>query len=335
LKKSKVQFIKFAVSGLLLGLTTMGIATQAQAAKVSPESKVKTTVKVNEMMRVKTSSTTATSKITAAFWNYPYGSNKAAKKTHWVKNYANKTLIATKQATLKNGLKYYYVKVASKPSVQGWVYTKWLRQMSMVSLGDSITKGWTGVDYATTPYPKQVGETLGMTSTNLGENNGKVVGSSSLDLTYNIDNHNFDKDDVATISYGVNDYFHDLSLMSVQSTLDQELTELQAQYPNLQIFGLLPLNCYVADATTGEYVSAATTMYKDHAYTLNDLRDMEAEVYKAHNIKVLDWRDYEGTIIPTDDARMTVFGDQRLHPTQATYTEMSGYISDFLQNNIK
>ncbi|WP_054736913.1 SGNH/GDSL hydrolase family protein [Secundilactobacillus similis] len=207
--------------------------------------------------------------------------------------------------------------------------------MSMVSLGDSITKGWTGVDYATTPYPKQVGETLGMTSTNLGENNGKVVGSSSLDLTYNIDNHNFDKDDVATISYGVNDYFHDLSLMSVQSTLDQELTELQAQYPNLQIFGLLPLNCYVADATTGEYVSAATTMYKDHAYTLNDLRDMEAEVYKAHNIKVLDWRDYEGTIIPTDDARMTVFGDQRLHPTQATYTEMSGYISDFLQNNIK
>lgn len=328
---SKKQLLKLSM-GLILGFTTFGVATQAHAAKVSPSYKVKKTVSVTEHMKIDTSVSTYK---TAAFWSYPYRSNAAAKKTHWVRNYKNKALVATKEVTLKNGLKYYYVKVASKPAVKGWIYSKNLRQMSYVALGDSITKGWTGSSYAADPYPAQVGKDLGMTTTNLGQNNGKVVGTSSLDLTYNINHHNFKNDDVATIAYGVNDYFHVASLTDVTTTLDSELDSLEKQYPNLQLIGILPLNCYVKDATSGLYVSAAITAYSSHAYTLDDLRDAEASVYKAHHIKVLDWRQYEGQLIPTDDSRTSVFGDNRLHPTQATYNLMSDIISNVMSDNLK
>lgn len=324
--------MRVLLAGAFFSVAALSLAPQAHAAKVSANSKIKKTVSVSERLTVITSASSAK---TAAFWSYPYGSNAAAKKTHWLKNYTYKSLIATKEATLKSGLKYYYVKVASKPSVKGWIYSGNLRQMSYVALGDSITKGWTGVSYATNPYPAQVGDTLGMTSTNLGQNNGKVVGDSSLDLTYNIDNHSFKNDDVVTIAYGVNDYFHDQDLSDVKQTLSTEISNLKSKYPHLQIVGILPLNCYVKDANSGLYVSAAITPYSTHAYTLDDLRDIEASVYKGHSIKTLDWRDYEGQLIPTTDSRKTVFGDERLHPTQKTYTAMSGILSNFLSDNLK
>lgn len=323
---------KVTASGLLFLLAVTGMATQAQAATVKADSKVKKTVSVNQLMKVKT---TAKSYKTAAFWSYPYGSNAAAKKTHWVRNYAYKALTVTKQATLANGLKYDYVKVNAKPSVHGWIYSGNLRQMSYVALGDSITKGWTGGSYAPTPYPTAVGKSLGMKVTNLGENNGQVVGDSNLDLTYNIDHHNFKDDDVVTIAYGVNDYFHVSTVSEVEKTLNTEVKALKAKYPHLQIIGMLPMDCYVKDPVSGLYVSAAITQYKSHAYTLNDLRDGEESIYVKNKIKTLDWRDYDGQLIPKYDSRDTTFGDERLHPTQATYTQMSNIIEYFLSENVK
>ncbi|MTV83329.1 SGNH/GDSL hydrolase family protein [Secundilactobacillus folii] len=326
------NLLKVAAVGFVFALGITGVTTQVKAATVNPDSTVQKTSSVTEFMKVKT---TAKSYKTAAFWNYPYGSNTKAKKTHWVRNYANKALTVTKMATLKNGLKYYYVKVNSKPKVRGWIYSGNLREMSYVALGDSITKGWTGTDYAMTPYPTEVGKALGMTVTNLGENNGQVVGDSKLDLTYNIDHHNFKNDDVVTIAYGVNDYFHTQTVAEVQSTLNKEIKVLRAKYPHLQIFGILPMDCYVKDQASGKYVSASITDYSSHAYNLNDLRDGEQSVYTKDKIQTLDWRNYDGQLLPRYDSRDTAFGDTRLHPTQATYTQMSNIIEYFLGENVE
>lgn len=317
----------------MAGLLVFTISSKASAAKVDKNYAVKTTTKLSERARVVTVKDPTT--MTTAIWNYPYLSNKNAKKTHWLKNYTNKTLLVTKQETLKNGMKYDYIKVANKPTVKGWVYDKWIRQMTMASLGDSITKGWTGSDYAANPYPEVAATEMGMSVTNYGENNGEVTGDTDLDLTYNIEHHSFKNTDVITIAYGVNDYFHVLSLAKIQSTLDADLTELQAKYPDAQIVGILPMDCWVLDATTNTYVNAADTLYKDHAYSLNDVRDTEKSVYEAHNVKVFNWADYESEFLPNDDSRLTFFGDNRLHPTASSYEKMGKVLATYLESNLK
>lgn len=330
---SKHHILKAVLGSAMAGLLLFGISSKASAAKVDKNYAVKTTTSLTE--RAKVVSVKDPTKMTTAIWNYPYLSNKNAKKTHWLKNYTDKSLLVTKQATLKNGMKYDYIKVASKPSVKGWVYDKWIRQMTMASLGDSITKGWTGSDYAADPYPEVAASKTGMSVTNYGENNGEVSGDTDLDLTYNIENHSFKNTDVITIAYGVNDYFHVLSLAKIKNTLDTDLTELQAKYPDAQIVGILPMDCWVLDSTTDTYVNAADTLYKDHAYSLSDVRDTEKEVYEAHNVKVFNWSDYESEFLPNADSRLTFFGDNRLHPTASSYKKMGSVLATYLESNLK
>ncbi|MBZ2201794.1 MAG: SGNH/GDSL hydrolase family protein [Lentilactobacillus hilgardii] len=267
-----------------------------------------------------------------AMWTYPYRSNKLAKKTHWLKNYAKRSLMVTKSATLKNGLKYDFVQVANKPSVYGWVYAKNLQQMTMVSLGDSITKGWTGSSYATSPYPQLVSQQLYVLDTNLGQNNGKVVGDTNLDLTSNVTTTNFKKVDIATIAYGVNDYFHS-SLTDVTQVLDDQIKGIKHQNPTIQLFGILPLNCYVTAFGTDQQSDAYSTVGY-HDYTLSQLCDAEAEVYEDNGVKYLDWRSVDPDIVPTT-IDTSIFGDGKLHPTQATYNQVGTDIANFLEKNLK
>ncbi|MFT8907535.1 MAG: SGNH/GDSL hydrolase family protein [Lentilactobacillus diolivorans] len=317
---------------LLLILTLSFFAVQfsqtitGNAAKVNPMYRIATTKSVSLRMKA------VNYKTKTAFWNHPYRSNKASKKTHWLRNYSSRSLLATKQATLKNGLQYYYVKVARKPSVAGWIYAKNLTQMTMVSLGDSITKGWTGSSYATAPYPQQVGSQLMVKDTNLGENNGKVVGDTDLDLTQIVNQTDFSHYDIATIAYGVNDYFHS-SLDDVKQVLDEQIKAIKAKYPSLQLFGILPLDCYVTSFGTDQETDAYnTTGY--HDYTLGELCTAEAQVYAQNGVKYLDWRTEAPDIVPATIDN-TIFGDNLLHPTQATYDKISTVISAFLEENVK
>ncbi|MFD1126200.1 SGNH/GDSL hydrolase family protein [Lentilactobacillus raoultii] len=304
----------------------VGNTATVRAAKVDPNYRIASIKKSN--LRVKAVRYNAKT----AMWNYPYRSNRAAKKTHWLKNYAKHSMVVLKTATLKNGLRYYYVQVAKRPSVTGWVYAKNLQQMTMVSLGDSITKGWTGTSYASDPYPKLVATQLGVTDTNLGANNGKVVGDTVLDLTANVTNTIFKNYDIATIAYGVNDYFHS-SLSDVTQVLDDQLKAIKQQAPKLQLFGILPLDCYTTQFGTDQLSDAYDTIGY-HDYTLGQLCDAEADVYKANGIKYLDWRTATPQIVPTT-IDTSIFGDGKLHPTQTTYDQMGTVITNFMEQNLK
>lgn len=298
----------------------------AAAAKVDPNYRITTTKKIN----LRTKAVNFNNK--TAIWNYPYRSNKRAKKTHWLKNYANRSLMVTKQVRLKKGLQYDYIQVANKPSVSGWVYSSYLKQMTMVSLGDSITKGWTGVSYATTPYPQIVANQLYVQDTNLGQNNGKVAGDTALDLTQNVTNTSFKNYDIATVAYGVNDYFHS-SLDDVTQTLDEQIKAIKRQNPSLQLFGILPLDCYVTQFGSDQ-MSIAYDTVGYHDYTLGELCDAEAAVYQSNGVKYLDWRTADAELIPSA-IDTSIFGDGKLHPTQTTYNQIGTDVATFLKQNLK
>lgn len=320
-------------TGLLFGLLSFGQAVKGQAKpKVATAYTIKATSKIPLRLRAKPSATTAASKV--AIWSHPYRSTPKAKKLHFVKNYKNRTFVVTKQATLKNGLVYYYGHVQKKDKVAGWVYKGNFRQTNLVAFGDSITKGWTGVNYAPNPYPQQVGTSLGINVVNKGKAKGKIVGDSSLDLADNIFSTKLKAYDYATVGYGINDYFKTELFHSVPETLDAQLKVMEEANPKLQIFGVLPLDAYVKDKETGTYELAMETNYTE--YTLSDLLNALAAVYKKHHIPYLDWRKYQADVINTSYGYPSAsFGDERLHPTQSTYTKMAKIMTTFLNENIK
>ncbi|KRK49466.1 GDSL family lipase [Secundilactobacillus kimchicus] len=329
---SKKQVALMASLGLLFGALLGGQTKTGHAAKVTDPYQIKTTEKITARLRLKPAAAQADSKV--YMWSKPYRSSVSAKKIHLMKNYKNRTFVATKQATMNNGLVYYYGHIQNNDKVVGWVYKGALKQSNMAAFGDSITKGWTGVDYATNPYPALIGSAMGINVVNKGENSGKVVGDTNLDLTYNVDHTKLASYDYATVAYGVNDYFKTETIYSVEETLDRELTAMKKANPKLQIFAFLPLDAYVKDKESGQFGLANVTNYTE--YTLSDLVDLEKSVYAKHKIPVLDWREYESEIIDTKNGYPCAsFGDNRLHPTQETYDKMAKIMETFLDKNMK
>lgn len=93
------------------------------------------------------------------------------------------------------------------------------------------------------------------------------------------------------------------------------------------------MNCYVTAFGTDQQSDAYSTVGY-HDYTLSQLCDAEAEVYEDNGVKYLDWRSVDPDIVPTT-IDTSIFGDGKLHPTQATYNQVGTDIANFLEKNLK
>lgn len=277
--------------------------------------------------------------------NKQAGSAKDFAKVTW---YTEKKAVIDRTAQGSGNSVWYYVKSGSGQQA-AWIWQGNLEPISegnfdiamknsdyfkgkkIISLGDSITKGYDGYETLDNMgYPTWLSRYLNTSVTNAGYNGAFLCDGGEEetdgDMTPTVNSHNFKNYDVATISYGTNDYGHvSNSLADIETTLRQNIKKMKSDNKNLIIYGILPITRYDADSNSDNVIGKG-------GFTMNDLRDAEAAVYKSYNIPVLDWRN-DSTQLITDANHKYRLYDERLHPTAKTYQLMGREIAKFMIDN--
>jgi len=286
---------------------------------------------------------------------YVYTSSTLQKQLGNVKTLGTTTWYVTGAAKIDRSSqgsgysKFYQVK-SGNGSQTGWVWngnlqpisegtfniamknSDYFNKQNIITMGDSITRGYDG--YETLDglgYPNWLARYLNTNVTNVGYNGAFLVSTednqTTGDLTTTVDSTNFKNYGVATIAYGTNDYGHtDSTLDAIQDTLAQNIQKMQSENKNLIIYGILPLTRY------DKYGANSDEVIAQGGYSINQLRDAEAEVYKRYNIPYLDWRSVDPNLI-TDSNHESRLWDERLHPSAKTYQLMGRDISKFMIDN--
>lgn len=193
-------------------------------------------------------------------------------------------------------------------------------KMQIVMLGDSITQGWDGHKTVAKPMSKIISETLGFTVSNLAQGGSEVSGNRSNDAATILAAHKFTKYTIAIVMYGTNDLnLSANSLDQVKNSLQKLIERLYHDNSKMLILGITPPQSFL--------VGNKMTDKGKGGYNQSQLCDAELKVYQANNCYTLDWRDNP---IITASNRQATLGDQRLHPTQATYQLMADRIIDHL-----
>lgn len=210
-------------------------------------------------------------------------------------------------------------------------HSDYFKSNKLITMGDSITCGYDG--YQTLKnlgYPTWLSRYLNVKVTNVGYNGAFLAGSDDNatpgDLTTVVNDHNFKNYNVATIAYGTNDYGHTTSsLDDIKAELDKDIKKMKSDNPDLIIYGILPITRYDNNVNSDDVAGQA-------GYTMNELRDAEAQVYKDNDVSYLDWRNDSKQLI-TDANHISRFNDGRLHPNPMTYQLMGREIATFMINN--
>ncbi len=273
------------------------------------------------------------------------GNVKTLGKTTW---YTEKKAVIDRSAQGSGNSVFYYVK-SGNGQQSGWIWQGNLQPISegtfniamknsdyfkgqkIITLGDSITKGYDGYETLDNMgYPNWLARYLNTSVFNAGFNGAYLCDTGDLstdgDLTPTVNANNFKNYNVATIAYGTNDYAHTSStLADIQSTLTAAIQKMKSENKNIIIYGILPITRYDGTTNSDEVIGKG-------GYTMNELRDAEAEVYKDNNIPYLDWRN-DTTQLITDANHETRLYDERLHPSAKTYQLMGREIAQFMINN--
>ncbi|MCY9807346.1 SGNH/GDSL hydrolase family protein [Lentilactobacillus senioris] len=202
------------------------------------------------------------------------------------------------------------------------------KNKKVVTLGDSITHGYDGMENLEDgTYPQWLQRYLNTSVDNLGYNGAFLATESTGgDLTTMVDKTDLSKYDVATIAYGTNDYGHSrYTLDAVKDVLVDDIHTMKQKNKKLVIYGILPITRYDNDQNSDDVAGIG-------GYTMNELRDMLANVYKSEGIPVLDWRNDAKQLI-TDSNRTYRLFDERLHPSARTYQMMGSEIAKFMIAN--
>ncbi|WP_237047503.1 SGNH/GDSL hydrolase family protein [Lentilactobacillus curieae] len=273
------------------------------------------------------------------------GNVKTLGKTTW---YVTKKGVIDRSAQGSGNSVFYQVKSGNGKQT-GWVWhgnlqsisegtfdigmknSDYFNKQNIITLGDSITHGYDG--YETLEgmgYPNWLARYLDTNVTNVGYNGAYLCPTESAstdgDLTTVVNANNFKNYGVATIAYGTNDYGHtDSNLDALKDTLAQNIRKMRSQNKKLIIYGILPLTRYDYKENSDETIGKG-------GYTMNELRDAEAEVYKQFDIPYLDWRDVAPGLI-TDSNYKNRLWDERLHPSAKTYQMMGRDIAKFMIDN--
>lgn len=286
---------------------------------------------------------------------YIYSDSGLTKTLGSAKDFANVTFYAYKKVTIDRSAQgsgnsvFYYVRSGSGKQT-GYVWhgnlegiaegtfniamknSNYFKSNKIITMGDSITCGYDGYQTLTNMgYPTWLSRYLNTKVTNVGYNGAFLAqGDGNVetpgDLTTVVNEHNFKNYNVATIAYGTNDYGHSTnSLDDISAELTKDIKKMKSDNKNLIIYGILPLTRYDNNTNSDEVAGQG-------GYSMNQLRDAEAQVYKDNNIPYLDWRNDAKQII-TDANHTTRFNDGRLHPNPMTYQLMGREIAQFMIKN--
>ncbi|GAY72009.1 hypothetical protein NBRC111893_155 [Lentilactobacillus kosonis] len=286
---------------------------------------------------------------------YVYTSSTLQKQLGNVKTLGTTTWYVTGAAKIDrtaqgSGYSKFYQVKSGNGAQTGWVWngnlqpisegtfniamknSDYFNKQNVISMGDSITRGYDG--YETLDglgYPTWLSRYLNTNVNNAGYNGAYLVSTEDAfttgDLTATVNATNFKNYGVATIAYGTNDYGHtDSTLEAIQDTLAQNIQKMQSQNKNLIIYGILPLTRY------DKYGANSDEVIAQGGYSINQLRDAEAEVYKRYNIPYLDWRSVDPNLI-TDSNYKSRLWDERLHPSAKTYQLMGRDVAKFMIDN--
>ncbi|MBU9790292.1 SGNH/GDSL hydrolase family protein [Lentilactobacillus sp. TOM.63] len=286
---------------------------------------------------------------------YIYSDSGLTKTLGSAKDFDNVTFYAYKKVTIDRSAQgsgnsvFYYVRSGSGKQT-GYVWhgnlegiaegtfniamknSNYFKANKIITMGDSITCGYDG--YQTLDdmgYPTWLSRYLNAKVTNVGYNGaflsqGDGNAETPGDLNTVINEHNFKNYNVATIAYGTNDYGHSTnSLDDIKTQLNNDIKKMKSDNKNLIIYGILPLTRYDSNVNSDEVPGQG-------GYTMNQLRDAEAEVFKDNSIPYLDWRNDTKPII-TDANHIDRFNDGRLHPNPMTYQLMGREIAQFMIKN--
>ncbi|MCP9334392.1 SGNH/GDSL hydrolase family protein [Lentilactobacillus hilgardii] len=368
MKNKRVIVITIAA---LLGMST-AVTTQAASKAATPTKTTTSTPKSGQSSASssKTTSSSTAKSIPAATLvssttvdeelpyhiekGYVYTSSKLDKQAGPAKDFSKVTWYTEKKAVIDRSAQgsgnsvWYYVKSGSGAQ-SGWIWqgnlepisegtfdiamknSDYFKNQNIICLGDSITKGYDGYETLDNMgYPNWLNRYLNTTVLNAGYNGAFLCDGGEQettgDLTPTVNSHNFKNYDVATIAYGTNDYGHvSNSLSDIQTTLRQNIKKMKSDNKNLIIYGILPTTRYDSDTNSDNIIGKG-------GFTMNDLRDAEAEVYKEFNIPYLDWRK-DTTQLITDSNHEYRLYDERLHPSAKTYQLMGREIAQFMINN--
>lgn len=277
--------------------------------------------------------------------NKPAGTAKDFAKVTW---YTYKKAVIDRTAQGSGNSIWYEVKSGNGQQT-GWVWqgnlepiskgtfdiamknSDYFKGQKIITLGDSITRGYDGYETLDNMgYPNWLARYLDTSVTNAGYNGAFLCEGGEEetdgDLTPTVNNTNFTNYDIATIAYGTNDYGHSSnSISDIQTELKNNIKKMKSDNKKLIIYGILPIPRYDAQSNSDNVIGKG-------GYTMDELRDAEAAVYKAYKIPVLDWRNDTNPII-TDANHEDRLYDERLHPCAKTYQLMGREIAQFMINN--
>jgi hypothetical protein len=125
--------------------------------------------------------------------------------------------------------------------------------------------------------------------------------------------------------YGTNDLnLSTNNLNQVTQALQTLITRLRTDNSAMIIIGVVPIQSFLVGNSMDDVGQGG--------YSQNQLCDAELKTYQANGCYTLDWRNNP---IVTPDNRTTTLGDNKLHPTQATYELMADRIEQVLLPLIK
>ncbi|MFD1124634.1 SGNH/GDSL hydrolase family protein [Lentilactobacillus raoultii] len=331
--------------------TTTATSRQSSSSTKASSSSIKKTIPAASIV----SSTTVDEELPYHIEKgYVYTSSKLNKQAGSAKDFSKVTWYTEKKAVIDRSAQgggnsvWYYVKSGSGAQT-GWIWqgnlepisegtfniamknSDYFKGQKIISMGDSITKGYDGYETLDNMgYPTWLSRYLNTSVLNAGYNGAFLCDGGEQetdgDLTPTVNAHNFKNYDVATIAYGTNDYGHvSNSLADIQDTLKQNIQKMKSENKKLIIYGILPITRYDGNTNSDDVIGKGN-------FTMNELRDAEAEVYQQFDIPYLDWRKDTKQLITDSNHTYRLF-DERLHPSAKTYQLMGREIAQFMINN--
>lgn len=186
---------------------------------------------------------------------------------------------------------------------------------TLTTIGDSISEGWLPHGYYDTPYGQYTSDLLRMNFAqsacqgNAFLPNKRYSHNNFTDLIqYHEDN--LKKSNVIVIFEGTNDYGFNTNLKQVTQQMDENLKTIKEINPNAYILGILPMNRWDKSSDKSAY-----DLKNKAGYTLKELCDEEARVYRENNIAYTTFQDM-GMNLTKDK---TIDG---VHPLPTTQKEM-------------
>lgn len=197
-----------------------------------------------------------------------------------------------------------------------------LTNKTVVTLGDSVTRGFDGSINLRYNYPQYLAKYYNCRVYNNGINSATIYET----LEKEIEKIKDKKYDVIVLMIGTNDYGHlDVPLVRVISKLTRLVHQLIGEHHEANIYAVLPLPRFDEDKNASDVIRYSN-------YTFNELLDGLTEVYSKFQIPFIDWRKYHSEFI-TDSNYKNMYQDQHVHPNAYAYRKLAFYIGNFIENS--